>query len=194
MTAAALPLLLLATVGTQQTFTVSQAPLPDVQQETLRVVDDESKQGTEVFPGSYESPYPAAIMARISDLIGRVDELDRATLVEARVGTGFDRSITAWRASPSGDTVALAVRYHRDRFLKMGMKFANDYGGAEPLDPADFESLTVARCARAGADRWTCREELLTAVARAQSVALPANPAERTPVVEKLLDRVLAEK
>jgi hypothetical protein len=87
----------------------------------------------------------------------------------------------------------LAVRYHRDRFLQMGMKFANDYGGAEPLDPGDFESLTVARCTRAAAG-WTCREELLAAVAKAQNVALPASLAERTPVVERLLDRVLSDK
>lgn len=185
---AALIFLLLATVtGAQQTFTVSKAPQADVEQETLQA------QATEVFPGAYASPYGEAIVKRISSLIGRVDEVDRATLVDAKVGVGFDRLITAWRANASGDAVALAVRYHRDRLLKLNMQFANDYGGAEPLDPADFETLTVARCARADG-RWTCREELLAAVAKTQNVALPAKAAERDPIVEKLLERVLAEK
>jgi hypothetical protein len=170
-----------------QTFSVSRAAAADVEQQALRASDGE------VFPGSYVSPYGEAIVKRISELIGRVDELDRATLVEAKVGVGFDRSIAAWRANASGTTVALAVRYHRDRFLQMGMKFANDYGGAEPLDPGDFESLTVARCTRAPAG-WTCGEELLAAVAKAQNVALPAGAAERAPVVEKLLERALSEK
>ena len=185
---AALILLLLATVtGAQQTFTVSKALLADVEQQTLLA------QTTEVFPGDYVSPHGEAIVKRISSLIGRVDEVDRATLVEAKVGVGFDRVITAWRANASGDAVALAVRYHRDRLLQLKMQFANDYGGAEPLDPADFETLTVARCARSG-DRWTCREELLAVEAKAHNVSLPSNATDRAAVVEKLLERVLAEK
>ena len=183
---AAILVISLATLEAQ-TFSVSRAAVADVEQETLQA------QGSEVFPGTYMSPYGEAIVKRISELIGRVDELDRATLVEAKVGVGFDRSIAAWRANASGTAVALAVRYHRDRFLQMGMKFANDYGGAEPLDPGDFESLTVARCTRAPTG-WTCREELLAAVARAQNVTLPASAAERAPVVEKLLERALSEK
>ena len=173
--------------GAQPTFTVSKAPLADVEQQTLLA------QTTEVFPGDYVSPHGEAIVKRVSSLIGRVDEVDRATLVDAKVGVGFDRVITAWRANASGDAVALAVRYHRDRLLQLKMQFANDYGGAEPLDPADFETLTVARCARAGG-RWTCREDLLATVAKTQNVALPANAAERDPIVEKLLERVLAGK
>ena len=174
-------------VGAQQTFTVSKAAAADVELQTLLA------QTTEVFPGTYVSPHGEAIVKRISSLLGRVDEVDRATLVDAKVGVGFDRLITAWRANASGDAVALAVRYHRDRLLQMNMQFANDYGGAEPLDPADFETLTVARCARSDG-RWTCREELLAAVAKAQNVALPAKAAERDPIVEKLLERVLAGK
>jgi hypothetical protein len=182
-------LLLLATItGAEQVFTVSRAPLADVEQETLLA------QATEVFPGAYVSPHGEAIVKRISSLIGRVDEVDRATLVEAKVGVGFDRSITAWRANASADAVALAVRYHRDRLLQLNMQFANDYGGAEPLDPADFEALTIARCLRAGDGRWACREDLLAAVAKAHSLALPSNPAGRDAIVEKLLERVLAQR
>ena len=172
--------------GAQPTYTVSKAPLADVEQQTLLA------QTTEVFPGDYVSPHGEAIVKRISSLIGRVDEVDRATLVEAKVGVGFDRVITAWRANASGDAVAMAVRYHRDRLIQLNMQFANDYGGAEPLDRADFETLTVARCARSG-DRWTCREDLLAAVAKAQNVTLPASPVDRATIVGKLLESVLAK-
>ena len=194
MTAAALPLVLLVTVIAQQAFTVSKAPLADVQQETLQAIDPGSKQTTEVFPGAYVSPYPGPIMKRITEKIGRVDELDRAELVAAKVGVGVDRSILGWRADPSGRTVVLAVRYHRDRLLQLKMQFSNDYGGPEPLDPSDYESLTVARCSRAAAGGWTCREELLAAVAKAHNLALPAKSADRNPIVEKLLDEELKRK
>jgi hypothetical protein len=169
----------------QQTFTVSKATLADVEQETLQA------QATEVFPGTYVSPFGEAILKRLSNLIGRVDEVDRDRLVAAKAGVGVDRSIAAWRANPSGDAVAMAVRYHRDRLFKLNMQFSNDYGGPEPLDPADFESLTVARCARAAAG-WTCREELLAAVAKAHDLALP-KLADRD-AIERLLERVLARK
>ena len=180
---------LIATVtGAHQTFTVSKAPMADVEQQTLL------EQATEVFPGAYVSPHGEAIVKRISSLIGRVDELDRGTLVDAKVGVGFDRSITAWRANPSGDRVALAVRYHRDRLFALNMQFSNDYGGPEPLDPADYEAVTVAQCSRGGAGGWSCREELLAAVATALKMAWPAGRADREAAVERLLEQVLARK
>ena len=175
-------------VGAAQTFTVSKANVADVEQETLQAP------AGEVFPGTYVSPHGEAIVKRISSLIGRVDELDRGTLVEAKVGVGFDRSITAWRATPSGDRVALAVRYHRDRLLRLNMQFANDYGGAEPLDPTDFETVTVAQCSRGGDGGWNCREELLAAVATALKMAWPAGRPDREAAVERLLEQVLARK
>jgi hypothetical protein len=191
----ALVLLTLATVAAlQQTFTVSRASVADVAQETLQTVDPQSKQTAEVFPGTYESPYGAAIVRRISAQIGRVDELDRATLVAAKVGVGFDRSILAWRADAAGRTVALAVRYHRDRLFALNMQFSNDYGGPEPLDPADYEAVTVAQCSRGGAGGWSCREELLAAVATALKMAWPAGRADREAAVERLLEQVLARK
>src|SRR5687768_5742370 len=100
---------------TTEPFRVSKSSLADVRHDTLQAVDAGSKQTIEVFPGTYQSPYGALLMKRIEDLFARVGEADRAALLANKVGAGFDRSITGWRADPSGRSVALAVHYHRER-------------------------------------------------------------------------------
>ena len=163
-------------------FRVSKTEAADVQQETLQAVDPESKQTIEVFPGSYKSPYGAMVMRRIEEMLARIDEADRAALVAGNIGAGFDRSITSWRAHPSGRTVALAVRYYRGRLLNLKVALSDDYGRPEPMDPAEYQFAAIAVCSRA--DTWTCREELLAAVAKRHNLT----------DVEKLLDMVLTEK
>ena len=91
-------------------FKVSKSQLVDVQQETLQETSPESKRTTEVFPGTFVSPYGVLMMKRIEDLFARVGEADRATLLKENIGAGFDRSITSWRAHPDGRRVALAVQ------------------------------------------------------------------------------------
>lgn len=165
----------------------------DIHQQTLQVFDPASKRTTEVFPGTYASPYGALVMKRIEDLFARVGEADRDALLADKVGAGFDRSITSWRAHPAGRMVALAVHYHRERLSSHpGMELSDDYGRPEPLDPAEYEFFTVGVCSLTGADTWTCREEELAAVARKHNLALP-NRAGRNAAVENLLELVLQQ-
>jgi hypothetical protein len=174
-----------------ETFRVSKSSLADVQQDTLQAVNPESKQAMEVFPGTYVSPYGGLVMKRIEDLFARVGEADRAALLANKVGAGFDRSITGWRAHPTGRTVALAVRYYRDLSSHLGMELSDDYGRPEPLDPGEYEFFSIGVCSRANADGWTCREDDLAAVAKKHNLTLPNNPADRDAIVDKLLEREL---
>lgn len=178
-----------------ETFRVSKSSLADVQQDTLHAVNPESKQTMEVFPGTHKSPYGALVMKRIEELFGRVGEADRAVLLANKVGAGFDRSITVWRAHPAGRTVALAVHYYRDRLAShLGMELSDDYGRPDPLDPGEYEFFTIGVCSRAGVDSWTCREEELAAVARKHNVALPNDRAGRDAAAEKLVELVLRQQ
>ena len=175
-------------------FRVSKSSVADTRQETLEEINPESKRATEVFPGSYVSPYGALVMKRIEALLARVDEADRDALVSGKIGAGFDRAITNRRAHPTGRSVALAVHYYRDRMLNLKMEFSDDYGRPEPLDPAEYQFFTVAVCSREGAGSWTCSEEQLASVAKKHNLTLPGNRADRDAVVEKLLGLALMEK
>jgi hypothetical protein len=173
-------------------YSVTAAKVADVQQQTLQWVDPASKRTAEVFPGAYRSPFAALLTKRIEDLFARVGEADRATLLENKVGAGFDRSITSWRADPDGRTVALAVRYHRERLSShLGMELSDDYGRPEPLDLAEYEFLAVAICSRTPAETWLCNEQELAALARKHNLALPNDRAGRDAAAEKLLELVL---
>lgn len=175
-------------------FRVSKSSVADTHQDTLQEVNPESKRTTEVFPGSYTSRYGALVMTRIEDLFARVGESDRAALLANKVGAGFDRSITSWRVHPAGRTVALAVRYHRDRLSShLGMQLSDDYGRPDPIDLAEYEFLTIGVCSRTDADAWTCREEELAALAKKHNLALP-NRAGRDAAAEKLLELVLQQQ
>jgi len=175
-------------------FRVLQSNVADIHQESLHEINPESKQTTEVFPGTYGSPYGALVMKRIEALLARLDEPDRDALVAGKIGAGFDRAITGWRAHSTGRTVAMAVHYYRDRLLQLKMEFSDDYGRPEPLDPAEYQFFTIAVCSRAGAGSWTCSEEQLAALAKKHNLTLPTNRADRDAVVEKLLGRALTEK
>src|SRR5688572_5561705 len=177
-----------------EAFRVAKSNVADVNQETLQEIDLKSKQTIEVFPGTYSSPYGAMVMKRIEEMLARVDEADRNALVAGKIGAGFDRAITSWRAHPTGRTVALAVHYYRDRLLQLRVDLSDDYGRPSPLDPAEYEFSTVAVCSRAGAGAWTCGEEQLAAVAKRHNLALPNNRAGRDAVVGKLLELALADK
>jgi hypothetical protein len=177
-----------------ETFRVAKSSIADVQQDTLQAVAPGSKQAIEVFPGTYKSPYGALVMRRVEELFARVGESDRAALLANKVGEGFDRSITSWRAHPNGRTVALAVRYYRDRLSShLGMELSDDYGRPEPLDPDEYEFFSVAVCSRPDAASWTCREEELAATAKRHNLALPNNRAGRDAVVDQILERELTE-
>ena len=123
--------------GGDRQYSVTAVKTPDVQQQTLQAFDPASQRTTEVFPGTYVSPFGALMMKRIEDMFARVGESDRATLLAANIGAGFDRSITSWRAQPNGRTVALAVHYYRDRLV------AARHGIVGRLRPA-----RAARCGR----------------------------------------------
>lgn len=180
--------------GGVRQYSVTAATAADVHQQTLQAFDPASKRTTEVFPGTYTSPYGALVMKRIEDLFSRVGEADRAALLADNVGAGFDRSITSWRAHPAGRTVALAVRYYRDRLSQLKMELSDDYGRPEPLDPVEYEFFAVAVCSRAAAETWTCQEEELGAMAKKHNVALPNNGPGRAAASEKLLELVLAKQ
>lgn len=175
-------------------YSVTTDKAADIHQQTLQVFDPASKRITEVFPGTYASRYGALLMTRIEDVFARVGEADRAALLADNVGAGFDRSITSWRADPAGRTVAVAVRYYRDRLSsRRDLQLSDDYGRPEPLDPAEYEFFAVGVCSRSGAEIWTCHEEALGAVAKKHNVALPNSGAGRDAAVEKLLDLVLVK-
>jgi hypothetical protein len=189
------PLHLIAVNQTVDAFSVSKSQSADVDQQTLQVLDPTSKRTTEVFPGTYTSRYGALVMTRIEDLFARVGEADRAALLADKVGAGFDRSITSWRVHPAGRTVALAVRYSRDRLSShLGMQLSDDYGRPDPIDLAEYEVFTIAVCSRTDAETWTCQEDELTAVAKKHNLALPNQRAGRDAAAEKLLELLLADK
>lgn len=187
--------LVVALVANQavETFRISKSSLADVQQETLHAVNPESKQTTEVFPGQFNSPIGAAVVTRIETLMGRVDEADRNALIASRAKAGFDRSILRWRADSSGRTVVLAVRYYRDSLWRLELEMTDDYGRADPVDPARYEFFAIAVCSRAG-EAWTCGEEPLADVAGRHNMLVPQNRAERIAAAEKLVEMVLAGK
>jgi hypothetical protein len=174
-------------------FRVSKSSVADVNQEVLQEINPESTLTTEVFPGAYASPYGAMVMKRIEEMLARVDEADRNALVAGKIGAGFDRAITSWRAHAAGRAVALAVHYYRDRLLTLRVDLADDYGRPEPLVPAEYEFFTVAVCSRTGAASWTCREEQLAAAAKKHNLAVPSNRADRDAIVEKILEREVTE-
>ena len=176
-----------------ETFRMSKSSLADVQQETLQAVNPESRQTIEVFPGQYVSPFGAAVIQRIEALMGRVDEADRNALMASKARAGFDRSIIRWRAHPTGRTVVLAVRYYRDSLWRLELEMTDDYGRADPVDPARYEFFAIAVCSPTG-DVWTCGEEPLADVASRHKMALPQNRAERIAAAEKLVEIVLAGK
>lgn len=189
------PLHLIAANQAVDAFRVSTSQSADIHQQTLEAVNPTSKRITEVFPGTYASPYGALLMKRIEDVFARVGEADRAALLADKVGAGFDRSITSWRAHPAGRTVAVAVRYSRDRLLShLGLQLSDDYGRPDPLDPAEYEFFTVGVCSRTGAETWTCHEEELAAVAKKHNLALPNHRAGRDAAAEKLLELVLRQQ
>jgi hypothetical protein len=175
-----------------EAFRVSKAPVADVQQETLEAVDPASRQTTEVFPGTYQSPYGAAVMTRIDNLRGRVDEADRNALIASKAGAGFDRAITSWRAHPTGRAVVMAVRYYRAVLSQLELEVTDDYGRADPVDPSRYEFFAIAVCSRTAADAWTCREEQLTDAAARHKMPLPQDRSERIAAAEKLVALVLA--
>lgn len=181
--------------GAVRQYSVTAVKAADVHQQVLQVFDPAAKRTTEVFPGTYTSRYGALLMTRIEDLFARVGEADRAALLAANVGAGFDRAITSWRADAAGRRVAVAVRYSRDRLAAhLGMQLSDDYGRPDPIDLAEYEFFTIGVCSRTDADTWTCQEEELPAVAKKHSVALPNNRAGRDAAGEKLLELVLSEK
>jgi hypothetical protein len=189
------PLQLVAVNQAMDAFSVSKSQLADVDQQTLLAVDPVSKRTTEVFPGTYTSRFGGLVMTRIEDLFARVGESDRAALLAANVGAGFDRAITSWRVHPAGRTVAVAVRYSRDRLAShLGMQLSDDYGRPDPIDLAEYEFFTIGVCSRTDAGTWTCQEDELMAVAKKHNLPLPNQRAGREAAAEKLLELLLADK
>ena len=175
-------------------YTVSKAPRPDVNQEILQVVDAQSRRTAEVFPGSHESSIGAAVVSRIQSLMDRVDEADRNALIANKATAGFDRSILKWRAHANGQRVVLAVRYYREPLFRLELEMTDDYGRADPVDPARYEFFAITVCSRGNTGGWTCNEEQLTDVAGRHKLPLPQTRAERTAAAETLVDLVLAGK
>ena len=181
--------------GGARQFSVTALKGGDIHQQTLQVVDPASTRTSEVFPGTYTSPYGALVMKRIEDLFARVGEADRAALLENKVGAGFDRSIISWDAELTRGTVVVAVHYYRGRLSShLGMELSDDYGRPEPLDPAEYEFFTIAVCSRTGVGSWTCREEELAAVAKKHAVALPNDRAGRDAAAKELVKLVLRQQ
>lgn len=171
-------------------FRVLTSSVADVQLDSLQTINPESKQAIEVFPGTYASPFGAEVIHRIEELTGRLDQTDRETLIASKAAAGFDRSIMSWRAHPDGRRVALAVRYSRERLLSLKLQVTDDYGRADPVNPARYELFTIAVCSRTAAEAWTCGEEPLTEVASRHNVNLPLNRAEWKAAAEKVVEIV----
>ena len=176
-----------------ETFRISKASLADVQQDILEAVDAASQRTTEVFPGAYTSPSGAAVVTRIHALIDRVDEGDRNALIASKATAGFDRSIIKWRAQPDGRAIVLAVRYYRDALFRLELEMSDDYGRADPVDPARYEFFAIAVCARTGTT-WTCSEEQLADVAAKHKLPQPQTRQDRIVAAEKLVEIVSAGK
>jgi hypothetical protein len=171
-------------------FRVSTSALADAQLDSLQTINPESKQPTEVFPGTYASPFGAEVIQRIEELSSRLDQTDRDALIASKAAAGFDRSIMSWRAHPAGRRVALAVRYSRERLLPLKLQVTDDYGRADPVNPARYELFTIAVCSRTAAEAWACGEELLTEAASRYNVTLPPNRAEWKAAAEKVVEIV----
>ena len=171
-------------------FKVSTSARADAQLDSLQAINPESKQPIEVFPGTYASPFGAEVIQRIEELTGRLDQTDRDALIASKAAAGFDRSIMSWRAHPAGRRVALAVRYSRERLLSLKLQVTDDYGRADPVNPARYELFTIAVCSRTAAEAWTCGEEPLTEVASRHNVSLPWNRAEWKAAAEKVVEIV----
>jgi hypothetical protein len=171
-------------------FRVSTSALADAQLDSLQTINPESKQPTEVFPGTYASPFGAEVIQRIEELTSRLDQTDRDALIASKAAAGFDRSIMSWRAHPAGRRVALAVRYSRERLLPLKLQVTDDYGRADPVNPARYELFTIAVCSRTAAEAWACGEELLTEAASRHNVNLPPNRAEWKAAAEKVVEIV----
>jgi hypothetical protein len=175
-------------------FRISKSAAADVDQQTLEAITPESARTIEVFPGTYNSPIGAAVITRIETLMGRVDEADRNALIASKAKAGFDRSIIRWRADPGGRRVVLAVRYYREALWRLELEMTDDYGRADPVDPARYEFFAIAVCSRAGADGWTCSEEPIADAAGRHKMPVPQNRADRIAAAEKLVELVLAGK
>ena len=171
-------------------FRVVTSSVADAQLDSLQTINPESKQPTEVFPGTYASPFGAELIQRIEDLGGRLDETDREALIASKAAAAFDRSIMSWRAHPAGRRVALAVRYSRERLLSLKLQVTDDYGRADPVNPSRYELFTIAVCSRTAAEIWTCDEEPLNEAAGRHNVNLPLNRAEWKAVADKLVEIV----
>jgi hypothetical protein len=183
---------ILAVLIQVDSFRVARSSAADAQQETLVAVNPESKQVTEVFPGTFKSPLGAAVVTRIETLTGRVDEADRDALIASKAAAGFDRSIIKWRAQSDGRRVALAVRYYRDALFRLELEMSDDYGRADPVDPARYEFFGIAVCSRMNSGVWTCSEDQLADMAEKHKLPLPQTRADRMAAAEKLVELVLA--
>jgi hypothetical protein len=87
----------------------------------------------------------------------------------------------------------LAVRYYRAVLSELQLEVTDDYGRADPVDPARYEFFAIAVCSRSG-EAWTCREESLADVAARHNLPLPQDRAERIATAAKLVDLVLAKQ
>lgn len=186
-------LALLAANQAPETFRIAKASLAGVQQETLEAIDPASRQTTEVFPGKYVSSIGEAVVQRIDSLMGRVDEADRNALIASNARAGFDRSILKWRADSAARAVVVAVRYYREALWRLELEMTDDYGRADPVDPARYEFFAIAVCSRA-AEAWTCSEDSLADAAGKHHLAMPQTRAERIAAAEQLVEMVLATK
>ena len=191
---AVLAVVVFIAAGQADSFRVAKSPLPDVNQETVQFVDPQSKQSTEVFPGSFATSIGTAVVTRIQALMDRVDIADRDALIANKATAGFDRSIVSWRAQPDGRRVALAVRYYRDVLSRLELEMTDDYGRADPVDPARYEFFAIAVCSRGDAAVWTCSEEQLADVAGRHKLPLPQTRPDRIATSQKLVELVLTEK
>ena len=176
-----------------ESFRVSKSARPDVNQDTLQMVDPQSQRTAEVFPGTYESAIGAAVMSRVEMIMGRVDDADRNALNASKVRAGFDRSIVSWRAQSTGQRVALALRYYRQPLFDLELEVTDDYGRADPVDPFRYEFFAIAVCNRQAA-AWACTEEPIADAAARVKLTVPQDRAGRLAFAEKLVEVVVAGK
>lgn len=166
----------------------------DVHQQTIHAFNPRSRKSTEVFPGTYVSPYGALVMKRIDALLERAYQNHRDVPLAKMLAIGFDRYIAHWQASADGLRIVAAVHYYRDRLLPEDFAIFDDAGRHVPVDRDDYEIRVIAVCSRTETGSSKCHEEELAAVARRHKVKLPSDRRDLQDTEKKLVEIMLATK
>ena len=139
-------------------FIGSMMHVANTHQDKPFVLDPESRQTTEMFPGSHESAVAEAYRRAIRTIYA---QLPRVTRRQYQSGAGpvddFDRDVVAINDRDDGRRVTFVATYFSDRF------------GDNASPPMMW---TAVRCDRQEAGTWSCDERELEDASENLGVAL----------------------